>query len=221
MTFHHKNRVQKHNFSVEVLSELSNQASQVLTSMQVALGFVMAFNTALLALLVNIGQTINSNCAIELGRAVKITDACKALLCIPNIIPWAACTVFAYIGGRTNLAALEMHMHMNEHYSKLVSNYNGIAKSSLADGQLPDISVCLKQDLVERIYYIAAYWFFFLCALFLTCFFTSSVYFQVIKDGHIYAWVTNFFIISLAFCALTFFRFYKRTGYTFQFRKKT
>ena len=53
MTFHHKKRVQKHNFSVEVLSELSNQASQVLTSMQVALGFVMAFNTALLALLVN------------------------------------------------------------------------------------------------------------------------------------------------------------------------
>ena len=116
MTFHHKKRVQKHNFSVEVLSELSNQASQVLTSMQVALGFVMAINTALLALLVNIGQTINSNCAIELGRAVKITDACKALLCIPNIIPWAACTVFAYIGGRTNLAALEMHMHMNVSY---------------------------------------------------------------------------------------------------------
>lgn len=41
MTFHHKKRVQKHNFSVEVLSELSNQASQVLTSMQVALGFVI------------------------------------------------------------------------------------------------------------------------------------------------------------------------------------
>ena len=115
MSFLCSNRHQKHDFYTMKLTELSEHANQVLTSAQVALGFVMAFNTAILAILVTIGQTINGNyCLSESCQAAKIHEAFEAFLCQPNIIPWAACAILAYIGGRTSLVALEIHVHIVE-----------------------------------------------------------------------------------------------------------
>ena len=156
------NRHQKHDFYTMKLTELSEHANQVLTSAQVALGFVMAFNTAILAILVTIGQTINSNyCLSESCQTAKIHEACEALLCQPNIIPWAACAILAYIGGRTSLIALEMHVHIVKCYKRLSLTYKKIIKKEFSGGEqdfLPSISDRIKEGAVERIYRISHGW---------------------------------------------------------------
>lgn len=60
MHFDLKNHGQ--DFTNMKLSELSERANHVLSALQIALGFVMAFNTAILAVLIAVGQTINQNC---------------------------------------------------------------------------------------------------------------------------------------------------------------
>lgn len=216
MSFLCSNRHQKHDFYTMKLTELSEHANQVLTSAQVALGFVMAFNTAILAILVTIGQTINGNyCLSESCQAAKIHEAFEAFLCQPNIIPWAACAILAYIGGRTSLVALEIHVHMVKCYNKLRLTYNKIIKKEFGVGKrdfLPSISDRIKEGVVERIYRITALWFFCICTLFLTCFLASSIHFLLIKDVCICMWIVIPFMISIVICSLAFCHFYKHTG---------
>lgn len=108
------------------LSELSERANHVLSSMQIALGFVMAFNTAILAVLIAVGQTINQNCSWSCPESFNsLLSACEAILCLPNFIPWLACAVCAYVGGRTNLVALKIHAHLIAyHDDTVVKIYN-------------------------------------------------------------------------------------------------
>ena len=204
-----KSRTQQSDVARMKLSELSELTNQIYTSLQVALGFIMAFNTAILALLVNIGQTINDNCLDSLKKAVDFSSACKAVLCLPNIIPFIACAVFAYIGGRTNMSALILHVHSVEHYRSLSSSYQKVLKEDLGISNeeylLPAISKRVKSGFVERIYCVTAYSFYILYALFLAASFKSFI-FSILFDGeHIYMWIVISSLISITICVVVFF----------------
>lgn len=86
-------------FIVAKLSEIAERANQVLVSLQVSLGFVMAFNAALLAIIVAIGQSIDNNVFDSVRRATNIPEFLHAILCVSNILLWCACALFAFIGG--------------------------------------------------------------------------------------------------------------------------
>ena len=209
-----KSRAQQSDVARMKLSELSELTNQTCTSLQVALGFIMAFNTAILALLVSIGQIINNNCLDSLKDAVDFSSACKAILCLPNIIPFIACAVFAYTGGRTNMSALIMHVYSVEQYRFLSSSYQKILKKDLGISNeeylLPDISKRVKSGFVERIYCVTAYSFYILCALFLAASFKSFI-FSILFDGeHVYMWIVISSLISITICVVVFFVAFKQ-----------
>lgn len=220
MHFDLKNHGQ--DFTNMKLSELSERANHVLSSMQIALGFVMAFNTAILAVLIAVGQTINQNCNWSCPESSSnLLNACKAILGLPNFIPWLACAVCAYVGGRTNLVALKIHARLiTYHDDTIVKTYNSFFDGSAdfepvgekSQFKLPESRERLGDGIIERIYSFTAYCFFFLCSLFLTCAFTSFTYFVVIKGGNIYACIIFFFIVSFVALITTYFVLFNKTN---------
>lgn len=204
----------------EKLSEISECANHVLTSAQVALGFIMAFNTAILAVLVAIGQTINNNCFDVLKNAESVINAFDAIICLPNTIPWAACSVCAFVGGRTNLAALKMHTHIVNFYNKtLIPMYEYFSKRKTSVygkiGSLPKISDRIKENMVERIYRNTAVCYYFLTAIFLN-FTISSLFFNLVKAKMSqYTYLALFLIFSFFTCACLFIIPYKQSGYPY------
>lgn len=143
MHFDLKNHGQ--DFTNMKLSELSERANHVLSALQIALGFVMAFNTAILAVLIAVGQTINQNCNWSCPESFKsLLSACEAILGLPNFIPWLACAVCAYVGGRTNLVALKIHVHLIAyHDDTVVKVYNSFfdGDAECHTGEEPPASV--------------------------------------------------------------------------------
>lgn len=206
----------KENFIVAKLSETAERATQVLVSLQVSLGFVMAFNTALLAIIVAIGQSIDDNIDGCIRNAASIPDFLHAILCSSNIILWCACALFAFIGGRSNLVALEIHLHSVNYHDHLVDDYNQYLDKlfdgyEISDGiyKLPKAYKRIKGDTVEHIYAITAGAFYGLCAVFLTCTLSSLAY-SIFNGNQTYLWIAISFIISGAACVLLFSAHYRR-----------
>ncbi len=204
----------KESFIVAKLSEIAERATQVLVSLQVSLGFVMAFNTTLLAIIVAIGQNIDDN--IEgIQKAASLPEFLHAILCSSNIMLWCACALFAFIGGRSNLIALEIHLHSVGYHDRLVDNYNEyldeLSKNDFPEGicKLPTACERIKEGTVERIYAITAGAFYGLCAACLTCTLSSLAY-SIFNDDRTYLWIAISFIISGATCMLLFSAHYRR-----------
>lgn len=205
----------KESFIVAKLSETAERATQVLVSLQVALGFVMAFNTALLAIIVAIGQNIDDN-SEGIQEAACLPEFLHAILCSSNIMLWCACALFAFIGGRSNLIALELHLHSFGYHDQLVNNYNKYLDELLGGYKFPEEiyrlpNACerIKEGTVERIYAITAGAFYGLCAACLTCTLSSLAY-SILNDDRTYLWIAISFIISGATCVLLFSAHYRR-----------
>lgn len=173
----------KNEFLLSKLSEMATRSDQISNAMQIALGFIMTLTAALLAILVSIGQTINGNSCDALYGASSFADYLFFLFSQENIILWAACVVFSFIGSSSNLTALAIHEHADEHYNELEENYHAIV-SELVQGDaffekynalttLPKLQRRIKEGRVESIYLRTACAFHCLFALFLACFLES------------------------------------------------
>lgn len=169
----------KNEFLLSRLSEMATRSDQISNAMQIALGFIMTLTAALLAILVSIGQTINENSSAALYGANSFADFLRFLFSQENIILWAACVVFSFIGSSSNLTALAIHENANEHYNELEEKYHAIV-SELVQGDalfekynalttLPKIQRRIKEGCVENIYLRTARAFHCLFALFLAC----------------------------------------------------
>ena len=90
-------------------------------------------------------QTINQNCNWSCPESFKsLLSACEAILCLPNFIPWLACAVCAYVGGRTNLVALKIHARLIAyHDDTVVKIYNSFfdGDAECHTGEEPPASV--------------------------------------------------------------------------------
>lgn len=169
----------KKEFLLSKLSEMAARSDQISNAMQIALGFIMTLTAALLAILVSIGQTINENSCDALCGANSFTVFLQFLFSQENIILWAACAVFSFIGSSSNLTALAIHENAKEHYNELEENYHAVV-SKLVQGDaffekhsalttLPRITRRIKEGRVENIYLGTAHAFHCLFALFLAC----------------------------------------------------
>ena len=146
-------------------------------------------------------QTINQNCNWSCPESFKsLLSACEAILCLPNFIPWLACAVCAYVGGRTNLVALKIHARLIAYHDDTVvkihnSFFDGDAECHTGEEPLASVGEDISGKRVS-----------------LTCAFTSFTYFAVIKDGSIYVCIIILFIVSFVALIIRYFVLFNQTN---------
>ena len=174
---------EKREFVQAKLSEMAARSDQVSNAMQIALGFIITLTTALLAMLISIGQIINENSYEGLKNAESIYMALQVLFQRGNMVFWAAGAILSFVGSSSNLKALAIHENSAKHYNRIREDYEAIAtkllgrnhffKKNPALTTIPELSDRIKIGKVEGIYKKTACAFHFLFSVFLACFFES------------------------------------------------
>lgn len=217
---------EKNSFFISKLSEAADRADKILSGMQISLGFIMAMTTALLTVLVSVVQIISGNVSEYADTVINSCNIILVYLCPPNVLLWAACVMFSFVGTISNLIALEIHIHAANSYKALVLKYNNtvselLSKCSIsADMEyiilLPHMSDRIKRGSVRNIYVLTAVSFHFLCTSFLTCLVASIIFplFNINDSTQAFRCLLASFTFLFVICTIWFLSRLGRTGYT-------